>query len=204
MSDDIACPFCGNIINKNAFRCEQCGALFREPFLPGLKFTELVPFMAIDLLTLGFFSTIWFFINGKAVNKLVFGVKDGLKLKWLVALLAVNGGFYLFYFYQHAAFLILFTVLQCLIYIALTYRVLRIIQKYTQNTYEVSVNINPYYIILFNVFYLVHFIDTYSKRVQGIHAHFAWKSPQGIILIILLLIIIFLIRFYNEMYLLLY
>ena len=204
MSEKIACPFCGNIVAEDAFRCSKCGALFSEPNLPGLKFTELVPFMAIDVLTLGFFSTIWFFLNGKAINKLVSVSKDCLKLNWLFILLAINGGFYLFYLYKNAGLLILFAALQCIIYIALTYRVLRIIQKYTQNVYEVCPEINQYYIILFNIFYLIHFLDTYNKRVQGVHAHFVWKSPQGIMLIILLLIIIFILRFYNEMYLLIH
>ncbi len=201
MSEEISCPFCGNIITDDAIRCSHCGSLFKEPDLPGIKFTELGPFLAIDILTLGFFSTIWFFINGKAVNTLVSKPKDGLKLNWLFLLLAVNGGFYIFFFYKNPAYLLLFAVLQCIIYIALTYRVLRIVQKYTERVYEAALEINPYYIVLFNVFYLVHFLDTYSKRVQGIHAHFDWKSPQGIMLILLLLIIIFILRFYNEMFL---
>ena len=84
----------------------------------------------------------------------------------------------------------------------LTYRVLRIIQKYTEAVYDVVVEYNPYYIVLFNIFYLVHFIDTYKNRVQNLHVHFDWKSPQGLVLILLILIIIFILRFYNEMYLL--
>lgn len=204
MSEEISCPFCGNIIASDALRCENCGALFKEPDLPDIKFKEFAPFVAIDILTLGFFSTIWFFINGNAVNNLASGAKDKLKLQWLVLLLALNGGFYLFVFYKHPAYLILFTVLQCLLYIALTYRVLRIIQKYTEAVYDVVLESNPYYIALFNVFYLIHFIDTYAKRVQGAHEYFDWKSPQAIMLIILLLIILFILRFYNEVYLLLH
>lgn len=203
MSEEISCPFCGNIITRDALRCMNCGALFKEPDLPSIKFKELGPFLAIDILTLGFFSTIWFFINGRAINHLAAGLNDKLKLQWLVLLLAVNGGFYLFVFYKHPAYLILFAVLQFLLYIALTYRVLRIIQKYTEETYDVILDSNPYYIALFNVFYLVHFIDTYAKRVQGVHEYFDWKSPQAIMLIILLLIILFILRFYNEVYLLL-
>ena len=130
MSEEINCPFCGNLIEVNAIKCPNCNALFKEPELPNIKFKELGPFIAIDLLTFGFFSTIWFFINGNAINHLTEGKKDGIKLNWLVLLLAINGGFYLFFFYKHAAYLMLLSVLQCLIYIALSYRVLRIIQKY--------------------------------------------------------------------------
>ncbi len=204
MPEEINCPFCGNMVAMDAIVCSNCGALFKEPELPNISFKELGPFLAIDILTLGFFSTIWFFINGKAINKLAFGSKDKLKLLWLVLLLAINGGFYLFAFYKEPALLLFFTVLQCLLYIALTYRVLRIIQKYTETIYNVSLDFNPYYIAFFNVFYLVHFIDTYSKRVQGAHEYFDWKSPQAIMLIILLLIIVFILRFYNEVYLLIH
>ena len=76
--------------------------------------------------------------------------------------------------------------------------------KYTENTYDAKIEINPYYIVLFNVFYLIHFLDTYKNRVQNLHVHFDWKSPQGIVLILLILITIFILRFYNEMYLLLH
>ena len=204
MQKEVNCPFCGNIVLNDAPRCSNCGALFKEPELPGIKFSELGPFIAIDILTLGFFSSIWFFINAKAINSLASGMKDLFKAQWLFLLLAINGGFYLFFFYKHPAYLIMFAVLQCIIYIAFTYRVLRIIQKYTEKTYDVSLHTNPYYIVLFNVFYLVHFIDTYTSRVQGEHVHFDWKSPQGFVLILLFLIIIFILRFYNEMYLLLH
>lgn len=204
MTESVNCPFCGNIISSDALRCEKCGALFKEPELPGIKFTELGPFIAIDILTLGFFSTIWFFINAKAINRLASGMRDLFKVQWLFLLLAINGGFYLFFFYKHPAYLITFAALQCIIYIAFTYRVLRIIQKYTEKTYDAAININPWYVVLFNIFYLIHFIDTYKERVQGVHVHFDWKSPQGFMLILLILIIIFILRFYNEMYLLLH
>lgn len=198
MSEKINCPFCGKLIDADALRCESCDALFKEPELPGLKFKELAPFLAIDVLTFGFFSTIWFFINGKAINKLTEGKKDCLKLNWLVTLLAINGGFYMFFFYRHAAFLALFTLLQCIIYIALTYRVLRIIQKYTSRTYNVNIPFNPHYVLIFNILYLVHYIDTYKDRVYHVHEYFDWKSPQAIMLLILLLIIVFILRFYQE------
>ena len=204
MSEEISCPFCGNSIPRDALKCEECGALFKEPSLPNIKFKELAPFLAIDVLTLGFFSTIWFFINGKAINKLVSNFKDCVKLNWLVALLGVNGGFYLFMFYNHPACLMLFSVLQCLIYVALTYRVLRIIQKYTEKTYDVSLGFNPYYMVFFNVLYLVHYIETYADRVFHTHEYFDWKSPQAIMLLILLLIILFILRFYAEVYFLIH
>lgn len=200
MIENINCPFCGNIINKNDLKCPFCNELFEEPQLKSIKFKELGIFTAIDVLTLGFFSTLWFFINGKALNSLSTSKKDCLKLNWLVILLAMNGAVYLFYFYQSNAWMILCTCVQILIYIALTYRSLRLIQKYTLTNYNVQIEANPYYTALFNIFYLVHYVETYTKRVQGKHEFFEWKSVYGIILIILMLIIIFIMRFYYEIY----
>lgn len=200
MTENINCPFCGNIIKSDVIKCPFCGALFKEPELPGIKFKELGPFIAIDVLTFGFFSTLWFFINGRAINKLVENPKDSLKLNWLVTLLAVNGGFYLFFFLKNAVFLAILTLLQCFIYIALTYRVLRIIQKYTIKTYNAEIPFNPHYMLIFNIFYLVHYIDTYCDRVYHRHEYFDWRSPQAIMLIILLLIVVFMMRFGYEIY----
>ena len=200
MTEKISCPFCGNFIEVNAIKCSSCGALFQEPRLPGVKFKELAPFLAIDLLTFGFFSTIWFFINGKAINDLVEGKSDCLKLNWLFMLLAVNGGFYLFVFYNNPALTIFFSVLQCIIYIALSYRVLRIIQKYTRRIYSSELIFNPYYMIIFNIFYLIHYIETYQNRVYQTHEYFDWKSPQAVFLIILLIIIVCIFRFYNDVF----
>lgn len=200
MTEKINCPFCGNLIDVDVIKCDHCGSLFQDPDLPGIKFKELGPFLAIDLLTFGFFSTIWFFINGKAINKFVGGKSDGLKLNWLFLLLAVNGGFYLLFFYKQPALLIFFSVLQCLIYIALSYRVLRIIQKYTKRMYNSEIIFNPYYMVIFNVFYLIHYIETYRNRVYHTHEYFDWKSPQAIFLIILLIIILCIFRFYNDVF----
>jgi membrane protein len=191
MSEEINCPFCGNLIDENAIKCPDCNALFKEPELPNIKFQEFGPFLAIDFLTYGFFATIWFFINAKAINQLTEGKKDGIKLNWLVLLLAINGGFYMLLLYHHPGLLAISALLQCFIYIALTYRVLRIIQKYTARFYNAQLEFNPYYIAIFNVLYLVHFIDTYQDRVYHTYEYFDWKSPQAIFLLILLIIFIF-------------
>ena len=200
MSESINCPFCNNLIDSNTAKCPFCNAVFKEPELKEIKFKEFGPFLTLEIITLGLFSTLWFFINGKAINRLAENKKDCIKLNWLVGLLALNFGVLIVYMYHNPAFVFISTIIQCLIYIALTYRVLRIIQKYTQNTYDVALSFNPFYMVIFNVFYLVHFIDTYNDRVRQVHEYFDWKSPQGILLIILLLIIIFMLRFYYEVY----
>ena len=204
MSEKINCPFCGNLVELDAIKCDKCGALYKEPELPNFKFHELGSFIAIDVLTLGFFSTLWFFINGNAINKLASNKKDGIKLNWLIVLLALNGAFYLFCFYKLQAWLILVALVQCIIYIALSYRVLRIIQKYTKNAYNSDISFNVHYMLIFNIFYLIHYIETYSKRVYHTYPFFDWKSPQAIMLLVLLTIIICIARFYNELFMLIH
>ncbi len=193
MSEQVNCPFCGNIVDKNAIKCPSCDALFDEPKLPNVKFQEFGSFLALEVLTFGFFGTLWFFINGRGINKLTENTKDSIKLNWLVGLLLLNVCMYIFYLTQMTRHFVLslFVVAQYAIFIALTYRVLRIIQKYTQKIYNVTLETNPYYIVIFNVLYLIHFIDTYTNRVMQVHEHFNPKSPQMILLIILLLIIQF-------------
>ena len=193
MSQEIKCPFCENLIEEDIYKCPSCGAIFKNPELPGIKFQDFRFFVALCVLTFGFFTTVWFFINNRAINKLCDRKKDNIKLNWLVLLLLINCSFYIFYLFQFSSVKLLsFLVFtSILILMALTHRIIRIIQKYTLKTYGVNIEFNPYYIVIFNVLYLVHFIDTYQDRVNQIHSYFDIKSPQMILLIILLLIIQF-------------
>lgn len=184
MSEKVNCPFCGNIVEKDAYRCSACGALFSEPELPNVKFQEFRIFLALTLLTGGLFSIFWFIVNAKPLTKLTTNKKDSIKLNiWLILLLVL---FVLFYF-GFSRYLVPSLIL--LILINLTYRTLRIIQKYTKETYGVTPEINPYYIVIFNVLYLIHFIDTYKERVLEIHEYFDLKSPYMIALIFILIFI---------------
>jgi hypothetical protein len=72
--------------------------------------------------------------------------------------------------------------------IALTYRALRIIQKHTKFKYNIELDTNLYYIILFNIIYLVHFIDTYTNRVINIHDYYNFRTLSGSTFIIFLLL----------------
>lgn len=189
----INCPFCGNLIEVSAYKCPHCDALFAEPELPEIRFQAFAPFIALNILTFGLFSTFWFFANIKPVNKLVNNTKDGIKVNWLFGLLLLNIVLYFFYLAHNAQswILSLIVLIQIGVYIALTYRVLRIIQKFTQKKYNVNLEINPFYVAIFNILYLSHFIDTYKDRVMQVHEYFNAKSPQIILLVILLLIIQF-------------
>ena len=192
MSEKVNCPFCGNIVEADAYRCSTCGSLFAEPEL-NLRFKEFAPFIALEVLTFGLFGTLWFFLNAKPLTLLATATKDRLKFNWLVILLMLNIAAYVVFICKysmiHVAFLMVLA--QIIINILLTYRVLRIIQKHTKQTYDVTIEYNPFYIAIFNILYLIHFIDTYKARVMQIHEYFNWKSPQIIILAALLLIIQF-------------
>ena len=193
MSDKVNCPFCGNVIENDAYRCNTCGSLFTDPELPDIKFKDFATFVALLVLTFGLFGIIWTLINIKAINQLTTNNRDGLKLNILIAISLLDIFAYMLCLaiYPITNLVPVLTALQCIIFMAITYRVLRIIQKYTQKNYDVTLEFNPYYIVFFNILYLSHFIDTYSNRVMQIHEHFNAKSPQMILFIILLLIIQF-------------
>lgn len=193
MSEKINCPFCGNIIETDANRCPSCNSLFAEPELNDIRFKEFGLFIALEVLTFGLFGTLWFFINAKPLTLMAKAVKDRLKFNWLVILLILNIIAYVIFVckYSYIQIASVMVLAQIIINILLTYRVLRIIQKHTVQTYNVEIEFNPYYIVIFNILYLIHFIDTYRARVMQIHEYFNWKSPQMILLIIILLIIQF-------------
>jgi len=193
MSEKINCPFCGNIIEQEAYRCPSCNSLFTEPELVGLRFKEFAPFLALEVLTFGLFGTLWFFINAKPLTRMATAVLDKRKFNWLVILLLLNIIAYVVFICKYSMIHVasIMVLAQIVINVLLTYRVIRIIQKYTKQTYDVMIEFNPYYIAIFNILYLIHFIDTYSARVMQIHEYFNWKSPQMILLIFILLIIQF-------------
>ena len=189
MNEKINCPFCGNIVETAAYRCPVCNSLFAEPEL-NLRFKEFAPFIALEVLTFGLFGTIWFFINAKPLTLMAKGAKDRLKFNWLVILLMLNFTAYVIFICKYSMIHIasIMVIVQIIINMLLTYRVIRIIQKHTQQTYDVLIEYNPFYIVIFNILYLIHFIDTYKARVMQIHEYFNWKTPQMFLLVVLLLI----------------
>ena len=203
MSEKVNCPFCGNIVNTNDYKCPSCGSLFEDPNLPDIKFKEFGNFVALLILTFGLFGIIWVFINIKAINKLATNTKDSIKFNTLILISVLDILAYAFCLTSHSGINLVpfLAIIQCVIFMAITHRVIRIIQKYTQKHYEVSIEYNPFYIVFFNILYLIHFIDTYANRVLQIHEHFNPKSPQMILFIILLLILQFVICWNTNIHL---
>lgn len=198
MSELVKCPFCDNLVEVDADKCPKCGSWFKEPDLKEIKFTSFSLFCVLQILTVGLFASVWFFVNNSAIRRLIVNPKDAKKFSFLLVLLLLSFGLYLtgnFYIAVTAP------VVQYLIHLALIYRVLRTVQKYTLSKYDVEIDFNPYYVFFFGVFYLVHFLDTYTDRVINSHDYFNFKSPQGFILIILLILIAIFINVCNGVFL---
>ena len=203
MPEQVKCPFCENSVDSDTERCLSCGAYFTEPQLKEIKFKDFGIFFAMQLLTFGLFAILWFFINFRAINNLTVNARDSLKFKWLAVLLGISLLGYIGYILSDIKFshgvAVIVAVIQHLIGIALSYRVLKIIQRYTRDKYGEILDLNPYYIIIFSVLYMSHFIDTYTKRVMNSHDYFSFKSPQGVALITVLAILAVLAGIYFHL-----
>ena len=105
MSERINCPFCGNTIEKDAYKCNKCDSFFADPELPGLKFKEFRTFVALLVLSFGLFGILWVLVNIKAINKLVINKKDSIKFNSLIIISVLDILAYLFCLalYQNAA-----------------------------------------------------------------------------------------------------
>lgn len=182
MNNPVNCPYCETLIEKDIEICPKCKSWFREPQLEGFKFTDLGCFIALSILTLGFLNIFWFFINKKPIRSLILSTKDQKKFNTLLALYGIT---IILYFLPTSYFII---PVIFILNIALTYRVLRLIQKHTKNKYNVELDINMYYIIFFNILYLVHFIDTYTNRVINLHNYHNFRTLYGSTLIFFLIL----------------
>ena len=183
MNENIKCPYCDTLIENNIEICPNCKSWFVEPYLPFFKFANLRIFIILSILTLGFFNMFWFFINKNTIKNLI--IKDSDRKKFnrlLVGLLIVVGLYFTLILAPLAA------ILMFIFNVALTYRTLRIIQRYTQNKYDRALDINPYYVFYFNVLYIVHFIDTYTDRTINTYDYFDFRTPKGFVLIVLLIL----------------
>lgn len=186
----VNCPFCDTLIESDIDVCPKCGSWFKEPELVTIKFKDFALFCALQTISFGWFSSLWFLINYGAISKLIINEKDSKKYKTLFCILL--GLLTLSVLLPTFGFISI--VLLYILGMALTYRILRIIQKYTLKKYNANIDFNPYYIAFFSIFYLVHFIDTYEDRVTNNHDYMNFKNPTGFVLFILLAILAFFIN----------
>ena len=183
MLENVKCPFCETVVSNDIDICPNCKSWFKEPNLTGFKFTEFRTFIALSIISLGFLNLFLIFINKKSIDALIVKERDSLKLNRLLFCL-----FLAIILYLTIVFLPLAVPLIFGLNIALTYRVLRIIQKYTQKKYNVCLDINPYYIFFFNILYLVHFVDTYADRVINEHEYYNFKNFNSYAFIFVLIL----------------
>ena len=90
MSYIVKCPFCDFNVDNDVEICPKCKSWFVEPYLPNMKFVEFRSFIALSILSLGFFNLFWFFINKKAIVNLIIKPSDKIKFERLLLALFVS------------------------------------------------------------------------------------------------------------------
>ena len=196
MCDIVKCPFCDCEIENDVEKCPNCNALFTEPHINNIKIKSFSVFVCLQILTFGLFSTIWFFINRKAINNYSHNQRDVIKYNVLLSLLLIT---ILAIMLGQTVLAGLLSIIAFVLNIALTYRTLKIIQKYTTSQYNAKIEFNPYYVFFFQVLYLIHFIDTYPDRVINNYEPYNFGSIKGVLILILLVIICPTINYINGL-----
>lgn len=190
----VKCPYCGKEIDNNTKICPQCQESFSERTLP-VKINSLGLFIILNIFTLGLYQNIWLLQNLSKINDMALSKKDRLKLDVPVILLIVAILFlisqvlsYILYLTGEASSLTVFIAVvmwlishpifwvEMLLMYVITYRILRIIEKYTKNQYNITIChselgwlfapiISLTYFSPF--FYMIYFIYTYTERVYN-------------------------------------
>lgn len=184
-SKSIPCPYCGCIIENDVESCPQCHEIFKEMSLP-IQINSLGRFIAFNCVTFGLFQYIWLLLNIKKINNMALSKKDKLKFDipfymLIVSILFFMVVFSVYYIWGLSAMLPLYLILlfaalfMVSIYIV-TYRILRIIEKYTYHKYEVRIYHSelgwlfcPIFFTFISspLFYTIYFIYTYKERVYN-------------------------------------
>ncbi len=191
----IPCPYCKTMIDKNAEQCPNCHEYFKEISIP-LKIDSLGKFIVYNIMTLAFYQFAWLVFNLKNIDKMIIKEKDKKKLNAPIIALALLGlicilntltyGIYdvvelpqtfvilhfLFGTYVVPIFVIAGTILTYII----TYRILRIIERYTKNKFGIEITHSEMgwlfcpvlcTLLLSPMFYMAYFIYTYKERVYN-------------------------------------
>lgn len=160
MSEKVKCPYCGNEIYNDAEQCEYCKEFFTEPHIKGIKLLSLGQFIVFSCLTFGLYSFIWLLINYKPI----INISNSRDRKKLFNLLAIGVPVCCFsaVFITYALAIILTKIL----FLALSYRILRIIEKYSCIKYDSNIVHNEIGWFCFDILYVVYFLGTYPERVH--------------------------------------
>lgn len=158
----VECPYCGYKIGNEDEKCINCGEFFVEPNLAEFKLVSISMFLAFEsvLSAFGFpfiYSMVWMLINYKNIVNISIE-KDLKKFKLLFICFSI--------FVLLTIVFKIFILADVILEILLTYRVLRIIEKFTLQKYGSPVTHHEIGMIFFRTLYIVYYLDTYLMRVK--------------------------------------
>lgn len=190
----VPCPYCGYMIDNSITRCPKCNEIFEERTLP-IEVDSLGRFIVLNFFTLGLYQNIWLLLNLKTINNMASSKKDKLKLDVPAFMLILSLLFlasqlssYVFYLFGTISkFMLLIAAclwvlssplfwISCILMYIISYRVLRIIEKYTYKHYDIRISHSEagwlfcplIFLPLFTpFFYLIYFIYTFKERVYN-------------------------------------
>lgn len=190
----IPCPYCGQMISNDAEKCPKCGEIFQERTIP-VKIDSLGLFLVLNFFTLGLYQNVWLLKNLSKINDMAQAKKDKLKLGIPVVILVCSVLFLAANFFTYAYYLFgtvpneMFLLAACLWFLSrplfwicwilmyiISYRILRIIEKYTYRQYDIRILHSEigwlfcpviFLPLTIPMFYLIYFIYTYKERVYN-------------------------------------
>ena len=160
MSEKVKCPYCGNEIYNDVEQCEYCKEFFKEPEIKGIKLISLGQFIVLSCLTFGLYSFIWLGLNYKPIIN-ISNSRDRKKLQRLILIgisVCLLSGLFCNY--------VITIILAKILLLSISYRVLRIIEKYSLIKYDSAIVHNEIGWFFFDLLYVVYFLGTYSERVH--------------------------------------
>ena len=160
MSEKVKCPYCGNEIYNDVEQCEYCKEFFKEPEIKGIKLISLGQFIVFSCLTFGLYTFVWLFVNYSPIIN-ISNSRDRKKLQRLIAI-GIPLCVFIALFVSFPIALIITKVLL----LSVSYRILRIIEKYSLIKYDSSIVHNEIGWFFFDILYVVYFLGTYPERVH--------------------------------------
>ena len=159
METKVYCPYCGNTMNSKDEQCTSCKEFFVEPYVEGLKEPSIIKFIIFEILTLGLYSLIWVTFNNSAIRKIA---KAQDYRKFITCYLLLFFSILGLWFVN----IPLFAISKKVVSLFLSYRMLRIFEKYSMKKYNASIFHNEYGWFFFEIAYVVYFLEMFSERVN--------------------------------------
>ena len=186
----VACPYCGHNIDNSIEKCPNCGELFVEPKIPSLKFVSVPLYLVAEITLSSFFLnyiyTLFWLIANLGVFYKIANKKDKKKLLQLFSLFSIT-------VILSLPFKPLFLVAAFFVEIFLSYRILRIIEKYTQKEYGPSIIHNELWMGLFRTLYVIYFIDTYNLRVRNPNSRYFLDKEGWFEYLVILIVLVYIL-----------